>query len=458
MSLAIGAARLGGGVSRRLKIGGGTSLPGLLASRIDPNILGKLAGRLSESVVITGTNGKTTTANMLAEILKVNGLKPVHNDAGANLASGLVTAIIAQTGGNGSSRSVGLFEIDEATIPKVVGALKPKVVAVTNIFRDQLDRYGELDHTAGLIKKSLSFLDKGAKVALNADDPRVATLADGLEVKPVYFGLEDQTTATSDTDQAKDSNECLLCDTSLDYELHYFAHLGKYRCPSCGFTRPEPEVKGKNIRLTLAGTRLEVETPAGKFDLALKLSGLYNVYNALAAVTAALALGIDLPTIKTALERFTPSFGRMEEVKVADKSVRLMLIKNPTGFNQVIRTLNLDDSPKNLVIAINDNIADGADVSWLWDVDIERLGEFNFVITSGIRAEDMAVRLKYAGFDPGKIIVENKLDKAVAGSLGRVVQGGSLYILPTYTAMLEIRRHLRKISDLKAFWDRRAEN
>lgn len=452
--LAVTAAKLGGGLSRRLRFGGGTSFPGLLASRLDPQIVGKLAKRLSKSVIITGTNGKTTTANMLARILEASGQKPIHNTAGANLVSGLITAMIMGTDGD-RARNIGLFEIDEATIPTVAEELQPRVTAVTNIFRDQLDRYGELDRTAALIKKSLSCLGKGATAVLNADDPRVAALADGLKVRPLFFGLEDSSHASPFIDEAKDSNDCFICETALDYRLRYFAHLGNYECPGCGLIRPEPDIRAKNIGLALTNTRLEVETPSGSFLLTLRVSGLYNVYNALAATAAALTLGIDLKVIKQALEQFVPAFGRLEEVKVGDKIVRLMLIKNPTGFNQVIHTLNLDMKPKGLIIAINDNMADGTDVSWLWDVDIERLGEIEWVIAGGIRAEDMAVRLKYAGFDPAKITVENKLDKAIAEGLRRLPADEPLYILPTYTAMLEIREYLKNISDIKAFWDRK---
>lgn len=449
----MGVARWGGTLSRRLRRGGGTSLPGLLALRVDPRILPKLSKKLSDSVIITGTNGKTTTANMLAEILRAHGSKLIHNTAGANLVSGLLTAMISGISDGDPGQKVGLFEVDEATIPIITSQFQPKIVAVTNIFRDQLDRYGELDHTAKLIRDALAGLDNSAHVVLNSDDPRVAALADNLNVQPLFFGVEDQRHAAGHIDGARDTKECLLCGAALEYRLHYFAHLGSYACPKCGMTRPEPQVKAMDIELSLGGTHFKVVTPAGTFALTIKPAGLYNVYNALAAIAVAGLLSIEPATIKAALEQFKPTFGRLEEVKIGDKMARLMLIKNPTGFNQVISALNLDDKPKNLIIAINDNLADGTDISWLWDADIERLGAFNFVIASGVRAEDMALRLKYAGFDTGRIIVENNISGAIKSALSRIAPGEELSLLATYTAMLEARGQLQKIGDIKAFWE-----
>ncbi|HEX21164.1 MAG TPA: DUF1727 domain-containing protein, partial [Actinobacteria bacterium] len=258
-------------MSRRLHRGGGTSLPGLLALRLDPKILSKLTNKLSDSVVITGTNGKTTTANMLAAIFRTHGSEFIHNTAGANLVSGLLTAMIGGIGYGSQSQKIGLFEVDEATIPKVTPQLQPKIVAVTNIFRDQLDRYGELDHTAELIKSALTSLDDNARVVLNSDDPRVAVLADGLNLRPIFFGIEDERRAAFHLDQARDSNECLLCGTALEYKFQYFAHLGIYTCPKCGFTRPEPQFKAVDIELALGGTHFKVITPVGSLKLKTKL-------------------------------------------------------------------------------------------------------------------------------------------------------------------------------------------
>lgn len=452
-SLAVGAARLGGAFSRGFGYGGGTSLPGFIATRIDPAIVKKLAGRLSKSVLVTGTNGKTTTSNMLAAIIAESGQKPVHNSAGANLVAGVVTAIIYGTNGD-RKRGVGLFEADEAVTPQLTEPLKPDAVVVTNIFRDQLDRYGELDKTAALIKKALTYLNDGAIAVLNADDPRVASLNDKIASKALYFGIDDNEIARESAAEASDSANCPVCGAPLEYTQRYFSHLGKYECPSRDFMRPKLDVKAKNIGLSINGLNALIDTPSGLFDLKLKLSGLYNLYNALAATAAAVSLGINNETIKKALAEFTPAFGRLEHIRVGDKLVHLMLIKNPTGFNQIIETLNLDETPKDLIIAINDNIADGKDVSWLWDVDIERLKYFKRIIASGVRAEDMAVRLKYAGVEPDHITIENDMEKAIDEGIKRVAAGKTLYVLPTYTAMLDMRRYLEKIGNIKAFWEK----
>ena len=451
--IAIEAAKIGGGLSRRFGLGGGTSLPGFIATRVDPKIVKKLSRHLQRSVVITGTNGKTTSSNMLADILVESGQMPVHNSEGANLVAGVVTSIINDIKSDRRGR-VGLFEIDEATIPVVTKDLKPNVVAVTNIFRDQLDRYGELDHMAALIKTSLTYLRSGATAVLNADDPRVATLSDGIDVDPLFFGIDDESVASDLVDVARDESVCAKCGSPLTYDHTYYAHLGKYRCSACDFMKPKLDVRATNVMLGLDRASFRIETPSDYFEVTLKISGLYNIYNALAAISSAIALGIDVNTIKRALESFTPTFGRLETVIVDDKSVHLMLIKNPTGFNQVLKTLELGDSRKEIVIAINDNIADGKDVSWLWDVDIESISQSDNIIASGIRAEDMAVRLKYAGQDLDNITTIKNLEKAIDEGLRRIEKGATLYVLPTYTAMLDIRKYLESIGDIEAFWNR----
>ena len=451
--IAIEAAKIGGGLSRRFGLGGGTSLPGFIATRVDPDIVKKLSRHLQRSVIITGTNGKTTSSNMLADILVESGQMPVHNSEGANLVAGVVTSIINDLNSDRRGR-IGLFEVDEATIPVVSKDIKPSVVAVTNIFRDQLDRYGELDHMAALIKKSLSHLRSGAKAVLNADDPRVATLSDGVDIDSLYFGIDDKSAAGDIVDEARDASNCVKCGAPLTYDHTYFAHLGKYRCSKCDFMRPKLDVRATNITLGIDQATFRVETPSDYFDVNLKISGLYNVYNALTAISSATALGIEVSTIKKALESFAPTFGRLETVIVDGKSVHLMLIKNPTGFNQVLKTLLLGEPSKEIVIAINDNIADGKDVSWLWDVEIESMSGSNNIITSGIRAEDMAVRLKYAGVEDARIRVESDMEKAIDEGLKRIEKGQTLYVLPTYTALLDIRKYLESIGDIEAFWNR----
>jgi lipid II isoglutaminyl synthase (glutamine-hydrolysing) len=448
-SFAIAAGRLAGRISRLLRLGGGTSLPGAVALKIDRGVIGKLAGRLERgTIVLTATNGKTTTANMTADILTAAGMNPVHNAAGANLAYGVASALMA-AGGVGPR--IGLFEVDEATVKNVLPELSPAVLAVGNIFRDQLDRFGEVDQTARLIAKGIAQLKPEASLVLNADDPRVAALGRDSRVKTVYFGLEDPGHVAAGEAGAQDSKDCLVCGGPLTYSHRYFSHLGHYGCPSCGFTRPRPDIVATDLRLSLRGSRFKIKSPAGDFLVDLPVPALYNVYNALTAAAISLTRGIEPPVIVSSLARFKPAFGRFESIEVEGRRLHLMLIKNPTAFNQAIEALNIDPSPKNVLIAINDNLADGTDVSWLWDADVERLSAA-WLMAGGTRAHDMALRLKYAGVKPETFLVETDFRAALDQALKAAPAGGDLYVFPTYTAMLEIRRRLEDLGDVTAFW------
>ncbi len=455
--VALATGYLGGRVSRALHLGGGTSLPGAIALRLDADIIGRLAERLDRGpVLITATNGKTTTANMLASICRAEQLKVVHNAAGANLAFGVAAALMAgekQGLTADTDETIGLFEVDEATVKNVTGQLKPQVFTVGNIFRDQLDRFGEVDETARLIAQGIDFLDDRATLVLNADDPRVAALGREASQSTLYFGLE--TAGTGAQGGAQDSKDCLICGEPLVYSERYFSHLGKYACQNCGFTRPPPAVTAINLKLSLSETKFTLVTPSGEAEVVLPVPALYNVYNALAAAAAALASGISLNSVVSGLNDFTPAFGRFETITVADRRVRLMLIKNPTGFDQAIEALHIETGPKNILIAINDNLADGTDVSWLWDVGLERLGPTGILAVSGTRAYDMAVRLKYAGVAEATVTVEPDLGVALESALSAVPPGSELFVLPTYTALLDLRRHLEKVAGVSAFWSAR---
>ncbi|MCK4268742.1 MAG: DUF1727 domain-containing protein, partial [Actinomycetia bacterium] len=307
------------------------------------------------------------------------------------------------------------------------------------------------DQTAKLIADGIRLLKSDARLVLNADDPRVAALGKDARVEPVYFGIEDIDHQKGGEVGAQDSKDCLVCGGPLTYSKRYFSHLGDYSCPKCGFKRPRPQITATDLKLTLEASRFILKTPAGEYKVELGVPAIYNVYNALLAISIGFTVDVDPATSIAALADFQPSFGRLEKIEVDGKHVRLMLIKNPTGFNQAIETLNLDPDPKNIIIAINDNLADGTDVSWLWDTDVERMGKTKALITSGIRAHDMALRLKYSG-NKSDIQVEPKLSEALAAGLERTRAGGDLYILPTYTAMLDIRRHLEKMGGAAAFW------
>lgn len=417
-------------LSRLTGRGGGSALPGLVAEKLDPNILGKFADHLPGGIIlVTGTNGKTTATKMLTAILESKGHRVVSNRSGSNLTRGIVSSLTEQASLTGKlPGDVGLFEVDEATMPAACQQLQPHVILVLNLFRDQLDRYGELDKTASLIGRGIESTQ--AEVWLNADDPLVASLAKYSQSDRVhFFGVEHSDTQKLTHDVAADSDHCPVCGQALDYSAAFFSHLGHYSCSQGHFGRSKPEVALSQVgeKLTIAGQ------PAR-----LALPGLYNAYNALAAAAAASSLGISVKDALTALERVTAAFGRVEQFERNGRKVYLLLIKNPTGFNQVIQTF-LQQKTVPLLIAINDNFADGRDVSWLWDVGIEELAD-QAVICSGIRAYDMAVRLKYAGKRPE---VETDLLKAFDRLLEQSEPGQTVYVLPTYTAMLELRNRLK---------------
>lgn len=407
------------------------------------------------SIVVTGTNGKTTTTRIISNILRVAGLKPVHNRSGANLVGGITSALLNSATIIGKpAGDIGLFEVDEANLPVVVAETKPAVVVINNLFRDQLDRYGEIDYVASLWRRALRQLPACACVVLNADDPLVASLRDSVAGRVLYFGIQDERYGMPTLEHAADSKSCVACGARYTYSVAFYGHMGKYVCPNCGAGRPVPDLAATEVWLDgTEGAELSLTTSNGPLAVKLGLPGLYNVYNALAAAAASVALGLPLEYVRAGIGSFSAAFGRIERIRMDDRLVFLALVKNPIGFNQVLRTLLLDDVPKDLLIIINDNIADGTDISWLWDVDFEVLqGRVKSVVVSGTRAEDMAVRLKYAQVDTSLVEIEKSLDRALGAGLNKVQEGGTLYVLPTYTAMLEIREVIQRLGYVGKFW------
>ncbi len=455
--MALLAGRSAGALSRRLGLGGGTVIAGHVVPRLAPQALRSISSRLPQGVVVvSGTNGKTTTARIISRILAEAGLRPLHNRAGANLLTGLVTAIAADATLDGRPRSdVGVFEVDEATVPRALEHLVPRALVLTNLFRDQLDRYGEVHYVAGLWREALARLDPSCQLVLNADDPLVASLSSSRAGGTRYFGIGDRQQAVAALPHAADARLCTRCQARLDYSLVFYGHLGHYRCPSCGLERPTPAVEAESVVLEgTEGARLTLRTPAGPIGVSWRLPGLYNVYNALAATACCLALGISPEPIRHGLELFTTAFGRLERITVEERCLYLALVKNPVGFTEVLRTITGSTPHATLLILINDLFADGTDVSWLWDVDAEQLaGRVQLAICSGLRAEDMAVRLKYASVDPSRIVVENDPRRGLELALQRTVPGDTIYVLPTYTAMLEIRETLRRFGYVSGFWE-----
>jgi len=523
-ALVLRAARFLGGAMRLTGQGGGTALPGLLVERAAPALIPDLAGRLDAgSIVVSGTNGKTTTTRIIARAVAEAGYRAVHNRSGSNLMRGIAAALAQDTdhppspkgegptgrlpahseglnelppvlenpsNGLGTSLGdhrprIGVFEIDEATLPQAVLALRPRILVLLNLFRDQLDRYGEVDTVARLWREALATLPPDSTIVLNADDPLVASLGKHSGNRALYYGLEDSGQALPERERAADFVECLPCGVPYGYSLTYYGHLGHYACPSCGWARPKPDVSAVQVELKgLDGSNATLETPehapdhpsrgpdgpsATRVSLSLSLPGLYNVYNLLAATAGLQAAGLPLAALPRAMQGFQPAFGRGERFSVGGRRLVMLLAKNPVGANQVIRLLRSIPGKKPMLLALNDLIADGEDVSWVWDADYEGLvDQVDWAVITGRRAEDLALRLKYAGcFDTGRPdsgpgdpssggwmpAILNDPQRALCTALYRLDPGETLYVLPTYTAMLELRQVLNRMGIALPFWE-----
>ncbi len=447
--VAVMVARLTGWMSR-VSGRGGSSLPGLIARRMAPDVLTQLRlGLKYGTVLITGTNGKTTTAAMARRVLQSAGLTVIANRSGANLAAGIATTFILAGGWRQMCprADFALLETDEATMPKVGPDLSPRAILVTNVFRDQLDRYGELTTTLRYIQGGIDVMPPSGRLVLNADDPQVAFLGEG-QPNVVYYGLEDTGPVAAKAYAAadvSDSHRCPRCGEDLVYRVRYYAHLGDYRCVHCGWNRPQAAIRLRTVRP--GGNTVHLLGEFGAVECEMPLPGIYNRYNLVAAAALAWALGVSPETIPEAIREMPPTFGRMEAVVDGETRIWIALVKNPTGFNQVMQTIAEDrGEASHALILINDRHADGRDVSWLWDVDFEGIASLMGVRrwwVSGTRAWDMAVRLKYAGIDEAAVSVMAAVDEALAAAIEGSA-GGTLYILPTYTALLEVREALTR--------------
>jgi lipid II isoglutaminyl synthase (glutamine-hydrolysing) len=450
----IAAARAVGELARRAGRGGGTSLPGRVLLRLEPGAIGELSARLPRgSAIISATNGKTTTAAMAAAVLERAGLLLVHNRAGANMAGGIASTLLAAARRGGSIHGeLGLFEVDEFWLDQVAPQVRPTVLVLANLFRDQLDRYGELETIADRWAALVARIAPPAALVLNADDPLIADLGRGSD-SACYFGVEDPSVAMPEMQHAADSKHCRNCGAAYVYESIYLGHLGRYRCPSCGRRRPDPDVAAEAI--TLDGTRgstFTLRTPEDRVSVALPLPGLYNVYNALAAAGLCRSLGIAPAEIAAGLSAVTAAFGRAETVMLDQLELSLLLIKNPAGANEILRTLTLEPDELDLLAVLNDRTADGHDVSWVWDADFEMLaGRIRGAVCSGTRAAELALRLKYAGIPGDRLRVVPELPAALDVAIAST-DGTRLFALPTYTAMLELRDELSRRGHVSPFW------
>lgn len=423
--LLILSAKLFSNTSKLLNFGNGSTWPGHLALMIKPTIIEDiLRNSHTEVILIAGTNGKTTTAKILATILQENNKKVIQNTSGANLLNGIASTLLLNTNPKGIlSADYGVFEVDENSLPLVLQHIQPTAIIALNLFRDQLDRYGELDSIAKKWNNAFHHLSKQTKLILNADDPLIAYLAKDVVAKVCYFGLNEKEKGQKQLDHAADSVYCPNCGNKLTYTKVFFSHLGIWHCPHCGVKRPEPCFS----------------------ETFFPLPGMYNKYNTLAAYITTKELEIPEKVIDKALHTVKPAFGRQETIVYKGKSIQLFLSKNPTSMNQSLSTI-VDMHAKHLLLILNDRIPDGLDVSWIWDIDTEKFAkQFSFVTVSGDRTYDMAVRLQYAEYK--NVVAEPNIKDAILTAVEQTPDNQTLYILPTYSAMLTVRKILtgRKI-------------
>jgi UDP-N-acetylmuramyl tripeptide synthase len=440
---------------------GGTAAPGLVALQIDPEVVSKIARRLPNgAIVVAGTNGKTTTSRMIADIIEASGLKAIHNRSGSNLARGVAATFVQQSSLTGApDGQIAVIESDEAALPEILRLVRPRLLVLNNLFRDQLDRYGELDTVGQKWKAAFANLPQTTRLIADVDDPTLASITGELAVPRTTFGLSAPEHTLSALPHAADAAICRKCGANLTYNELYLGHLGDWACTSCGFARPALDVVGSDIHLD-AMSSLTMSVRSGTQTLeevTVQVPGIYNAYNVTAAVTTGFALGIPSATIRKALGQFRSPFGRAERISYDGREISIALVKNPVGFNEVLRTVTGGGSElaAPTLIVINDEFADGRDVSWLWDVDFEMLAAGTLPIaTAGIRGADMANRLKYAGVDESRLIpLDGPIDKALATFLEKTNGAPEVSILPTYTAMLAIREALGNAGAVDRFWE-----
>jgi lipid II isoglutaminyl synthase (glutamine-hydrolysing) len=454
------AGRGAGASARRLGRGGGTALPGLVAGAIASDLVRSLAESLPQGVVtVTGTNGKTTTAHLLSAILTEAGFEPLANRSGSNLERGLLATYVDAAGASGGAsegeQGIGVLEVDEAELPRLFPRLRPRVATFLNLFRDQLDRYGEVDSVAEGWHAMLADLEGGTTLVLNADDPNVAELASRAPGRVVHFGLDDHSVALDAADHASDARFCPE-GNRFEYDAIYMGHVGDWHCDCCGRSRPAPDVVAREVELSDEGSRVSIAIGETLFVVDLPLPGLYIVYNALAAAATAHALGVDADSIARALGAATAPFGRQERFQLDGREARVLLAKNPAGLNEVIRTLAASERPLTILAMLNDGIQDGQDVSWIYDADLELLaGRELHLVCAGDRADDFALRWMLAGIEPRSVVTatEAALDVALAAT----PEGARLDVIATYTAMLDVREALARRAGTASYWETPSE-
>jgi UDP-N-acetylmuramyl tripeptide synthase len=465
-ALALAAGKVAGTASRVLGVGGGTSFPGAAARWIDPHVLQKAAAASdARKVVVTGSNGKTTTCRMLAALAQAGGLRVTQNRSGSNLLQGVISAAVKATDLRGrTDAQLLLLEVDEATARLVTPQVRPDTFLITNIFRDQLDRFGELYSMAKMLESVIEALPASATVVLNGDDPLVASLAPEAPARRLHYGIRADNGEAGDSastqvpEHAADSIRCVRCEHLLSYRAVHLSHLGDYRCDECGNARPALDIAVTAIRPSPeAGSEITVETPAGAFPLQVPLPGVHNVYNAVAALAGAMALSLpqslEPGNTRHAMAGLRPAFGRLEEIRAGERQVVLAFVKNPTAYNATLREVLQRPGRKHVLAAHSNTAVDGEDFAWLWDVDVEQLvPQLGSLVVSGTRAEEVALRFKYAGAPPAAMQVLPNRSAALDMALTDAPPGESLYIFAGYTPMRELRGIMQRRGWVPPSW------
>lgn len=436
--------------------GGATAAPGLIALKIDPDLVRKLNRKIKlGSVIISGTNGKTTTARLLYDILFAK-YRVIHNRQGSNLLRGIASTLITDSTIFGKLNfDLALWEVDEATLPESIKNVYPKTIVLLNLFRDQLDRYGEVDSTRAKWQKTLRTLPKSTTLILNSDDPGISILEKSFAGKKIFFGVSDNKVKLPAVASVVDVKHCPVCGANLIFDAQLSAHLGHYRCSKCNFERPTPDISAANLIFKPDfSTSILLSSNGQTSAVNYSLPGLYNIYNVLAAAATAFVYDIGLPKVKNKIAKFSAAFGRFQRTKIKNRELVTFLIKNPAGANEVIRTIsNLQKI--NLLVILNDKIADGRDVSWIWDTDWEILKDkVDNVFVGGTRCFDMALRMKYAGIELSKNTIYKEVNYSISSALGNMSNKDTLIVLPTYTALLDVQKTLNRIGEKVTKWQK----
>jgi lipid II isoglutaminyl synthase (glutamine-hydrolysing) len=454
-SAAIAAGKSAAFATRLIGRGGGTAITGMVARMVDPGILDKLVRRAGVPVVaITGSNGKTTTARFTAALLRGEGIGVCHNSAGANLIQGVTSLAVGSATLRGHlPDGVLVAEVDEGALPRVAPETKPRALLVTDLFRDQLDRFGEIYAVRDAIESVAAALPFDAALVVNGDDPMVATLAENREGRRVTFGLAIKR-STDQISRAADTIRCPRCQSDLKYKYVYLSHMGDYSCPACGFARPKLDVAVTSLEVVgLDKTRCEMQTPQGKLIVEIPQPGVHIAYDAAGAVAILVGLGVSLEHAAESLASVGPAFGRLEKIDAAGRTIILAFAKNPTSYNTTLRALATEDEPKQLLIAASNTLVDGEDFGWLWDVDFESMApRVDRVVVSGTRADELANRLHYAGVATNKVTVIEDRPAALTEAMALMPPGSRLVVLSGYTPLIELRNEMRRRGWTGRYW------